>query len=160
MTPPPPLSPRLTLLLRLCLGALATCLVLLNPLAASASLLHLAGPEPGDLGVREGHLAACATAAHCSRAEWPVADPRAALANLLPAVLALDGVAVVDTCADYLHATVSSRMFGFVDDLELHAEVERGVLEARSVSRLGDSDLGVNARRLESLRRALVRLDS
>ena len=45
--------------------------------------------------------------------------------------------------------------FGFVDDLELHAESGRGVLEARSVSRLGDSDLGVNAQRLAILRQAL-----
>ncbi|MFM7362036.1 MAG: DUF1499 domain-containing protein, partial [Cyanobium sp.] len=30
------------------------------------------------------------------------------------------------------------------------------VLEARSLSRLGDSDLGVNARRLETLHRALL----
>jgi len=112
ITPPPLLS----LLRRLCLGAVAAGLLLLHPLVAAASLLHLAGPEPSNLGVREGHLAACASPAHCSRAEW---------------------------------------LFGFVDDLELHAEAERGVLEARSVSRLGDSDLGVNARRLETLRRAL-----
>ena len=151
ITPPPLLS----LLRRLCLGAVAAGLLLLHPLVAAASLLHLAGPEPSNLGVREGHLAACASPAHCSRAEWPVADPRAALATLLPAVLALDGVDVVETGADYLHATVTSRLFGFVDDLELHAESERGVLEARSVSRLGDSDLGVNARRLETLWRAL-----
>lgn len=151
MTPPPLLS----LLRQLCLGAAAACLLLLHPLASSASLLHLAGPVPSDLGLHEGHLAACTTPAHCSREDWPVADPRTALASLLPAVLALDGVAVVETSADYLHATVASRLFGFVDDLELHAAAERGMLEARSVSRLGDSDLGVNARRLQTLRRAL-----
>ena len=32
----------------------------------------------------------------------------------------------------------------------------RRVVEARSLSRLGDSDLGVNARRLETLHRALI----
>ena len=84
-----------------------------------------------------------------------MANPRAALAGLVPAVLALEGISVVETSADYLHATVTSRLFGFVDDLELHAESGRGVLEARSVSRLGDSDLGVNAQRLAILRQAL-----
>ena len=130
-------------------------LQLLQPMPAAASLLHLAGPVPSDLGMPNGHLAACGSPAHCSRAEWLVADPRLALERLLPAVLALDGVTLVETDADYLHATVTSRLFGFVDDLELHADPERGVLEARSVSRLGDSDLGVNGRRLETLRRAL-----
>jgi len=39
--------------------------------------------------------------------------------------------------------------------VELHADPEAGVIEARSASRLGDSDLGVNARRLARLRSAL-----
>jgi uncharacterized protein (DUF1499 family) len=51
----------------------------------------------------------------------------------------------------YLHATVSSAIFGFVDDLELFADPGGAVLQARSVSRLGDSDLGVNSRRLAAL---------
>ena len=150
-----PLPQRLPLFRRLCLTATMALLLLLHPLAAGASLLHLAGPVPTDLGVQDGHLAACATPAHCSREEWPVADPRAALADLVPAVLALEGVSVVETGEGYLHASATSRLFGFVDDLELHAESGRGVLEARSVSRLGDSDLGVNARRLAILRQAL-----
>jgi uncharacterized protein (DUF1499 family) len=112
---------------------------------------------PSDLGVRNGHLSTCPSPAHCAREDWPVADPEEALATLLPAVLALDGVTVVETERDYLHATVTSRLFGFVDDLELHADRARGVVEARSVSRLGDSDLGVNGRRLASLRLALER---
>ncbi|MFO0104453.1 MAG: DUF1499 domain-containing protein, partial [Cyanobium sp.] len=43
-----------------------------------------------------------------------------------------------------------------VDDLELYADPVAGVLQARSVSRLGDSDLGVNAKRLAALQRALT----
>ena len=54
-----------------------------------------------------------------------------------------------------LHATASSALFGFVDDLELYADQARGQLQARSVSRSGDSDLGVNGRRLASLNQAL-----
>ncbi|MEB3322024.1 MAG: DUF1499 domain-containing protein [Synechococcaceae cyanobacterium] len=124
-------------------------------LPARASLLHLEGPAPADLGVRDGHLSGCPAPAHCATAAWPVADPEEALAALLPAVLALDGVEVVESREGYLHATATSRIFGFVDDLELHADRAAGVIEARSESRLGDSDLGVNARRLEALRRAL-----
>jgi uncharacterized protein (DUF1499 family) len=135
---------------------LAFCLVSVQALPAHASLLHLEGPVPADLGVREGHLADCPSPAHCARQDWPVQDPSAALADLLPAVLALDGIKVVETGDGYLHATATSRVFGFVDDLELHADPTAGVIEARSVSRLGDSDLGVNARRLEILRRALA----
>ena len=51
----------------------------------------------------------------------------------------------------YLHATATSRLFGFVDDVELHSNTKLGVISARSESRLGDSDLGVNGRRLDQL---------
>ncbi|MEI6615840.1 MAG: DUF1499 domain-containing protein [Cyanobium sp. ELA507] len=142
------------------LGAFVPALVLLFgvlfPLSASAALLHLEGPIPADLGLHQGHLAPCSTPAHCAREDWAVADPAAALERLLPAVLALDGVELVETGEGYLHATATSRLFGFVDDLELHATPGAGLIEARSVSRLGDSDLGVNARRLATLRQALT----
>jgi uncharacterized protein (DUF1499 family) len=134
-------------------------LVLIPVPQAQASLLHLEGPIPTDLGVGPNGLAPCQAPAHCAQASWPVADADQALATLLPAVLALDGVDVVDTSAHYLHATLTSRLFGFVDDLELFADGAQGQLHARSQSRLGDSDLGVNARRLERLHRALLASD-
>ena len=62
---------------------------------------------------------------------------------------------LVEQGAGYLHATASSALFGFVDDLELYADTAHGQLQARSVSRLGDSDLGVNGRRLAALEAAL-----
>lgn len=124
-------------------------------LPVDASLFHFEGPVPAELGVQAGRLAACESAAHCSRADWPVEDPQAALALLVPVVLGMEGVDVVETGEGYLHATATSRIFGFVDDLELYADDQAGVLQARSVSRLGDSDLGVNAQRLETLSRVL-----
>lgn len=130
-------------------------LLLIGVQPASAALLHLEGPVPAELGVHSGGLAACPMPAHCSRRDWPTADPTAALAALLPAVLNLEGIDVVETGGGYLHATATSRLFGFVDDLELYADQEHQTLQARSASRLGDSDLGVNARRLDSLQRAL-----
>ena len=125
------------------------------PGAAQASLLHLEGPPPADLGLHQEHLSPCPAPAHCAREDWSVADPAAALNKLLPAVLALEGIEIVETGSGYIHATATSRIFGFVDDLELHAASTDGVIEARSLSRVGDSDLGVNGRRLATLRRAL-----
>ncbi len=154
MTTVPGRLPQLlaALLLTISLGWCA----LVSAAPAQASLLHLAGPLPGDLGVHGGALSPCGSPAHCARADWPVADPEGALAGLVPVVLALEGVEIVDTRGTYLHATATSRLFGFVDDLELYADRAAGVLQARSVSRLGDSDLGVNARRVETLHRALA----
>jgi len=134
---------------------LLLALVFTAPGAAQASLLHLEGHPPADLGLHQEHLSPCPSASHCAREDWSVADPAAALEKLLPAVLALEGIEIVETGSGYIHATASSRIFGFVDDLELHAAPTDGVIEARSLSRIGDSDLGVNGRRLTTLRRAL-----
>jgi uncharacterized protein (DUF1499 family) len=63
---------------------------------------------------------------------------------------------VVERSGIYLHAEYESRVFRFVDDLELIADDEAGVVHVRSGSRRGWSDLGVNRRRVESLREALA----
>jgi len=120
-------------------------------LVLTLALFHLVGPVPADLGVHNGALAPCPSPSHCVRVDWPVADPQAALATLLPVVEATPRTTVVEQGPGYLHATASSALFGFVDDLELYADAAHAVLQARSVSRLGDSDLGVNAQRLAAL---------
>ena len=124
-------------------------------LTLTLALFHLVGPLPADLGVYHGALSPCPSPAHCARADWAVADPEAVLAALVPVIEATPRSEVVEQGDGYLHATASSALFGFVDDLELYADVSRGVLQARSVSRLGDSDLGVNARRLAQLKTRL-----
>jgi len=124
-------------------------------LVLTLALFHLVGPVPTDLGVHNGALAPCPSPAHCARVNWPVADPQASLAALVPAVQATPRTTVVEQGDGYLHATASSALFGFVDDLELYADTAHGVLQARSVSRLGDSDLGVNAQRLAALQAQL-----
>lgn len=124
-------------------------------LTLTLALFHLVGPVPADLGVHNGALSPCASPAHCARADWSVADPAAALAALVPVVEAAPRTEVLEQGDGYLHATATSALFGFVDDLELYADSARGVLQARSVSRLGDSDLGVNAQRLAALRQQL-----
>ena len=124
-------------------------------LVLTLALFHLVGPVPADLGVHNGALSPCSSTAHCARATWPMADPQAALIALVPVLEATARTTVVEQRDGYLHATAASALFGFVDDLELYADTDHGMLQARSVSRLGDSDLGVNAQRLAALQRQL-----
>ena len=124
-------------------------------LIVSLALFHVVGPVPPELGVHGGALAPCPSPAHCARADWPVADPQAALAALQPVLAAMPRTTLLERADGYLHATASSALFGFVDDVELYADTAHGLLQARSVSRLGDSDLGVNGRRLEALQQSL-----
>lgn len=134
---------------------------LLHPwLPALLLVFHFAGPVPDSLGPVAGKLPPCSAPAHCVREDWPLADPAVALRQLAPVLTATPGSRVerFDDQAPqpYLHATATSRFFGFVDDLELLADPERGLLQVRSESRLGDSDLGVNQRRVDELRQALA----
>ncbi len=124
-------------------------------LTLTLALFHWVGPVPADLGVHSGALSPCASPAHCARADWAVTDPQAALNALVPVIEAMPRTEIVEQADGYLHATATSAFFGFVDDLELYADSAAGVLQARSVSRLGDSDLGVNRQRLTDLQQEL-----
>ena len=77
------------------------------------------------------------------------------LNRLLTVVQDSPRMVVVKQNDAYLHAEASSALFGFVDDLELFADDDKGQIQARSESRLGESDLGVNSARLAALRSAL-----
>jgi uncharacterized protein (DUF1499 family) len=52
----------------------------------------------------------------------------------------------------YLWTTFTTRLFRFVDDVELRMVSTEGMIHVRSGSRKGYSDLGVNRRRVEKLR--------
>ena len=81
--------------------------------------------------------------------------PRPCPANPIPALAEAlrqtPGMTLVDVSERYVHATAKSSRFGFVDDVELLYDPAAGLLQARSASRVGKSDLGVNRRRLEQL---------
>jgi uncharacterized protein (DUF1499 family) len=51
-----------------------------------------------------------------------------------------------------LHAEFTSYVFHFIDDVDL--QLDGRVVQIRSASRSGYSDLGVNRRRVETIRRA------
>ena len=114
------------------------------------ALFHIVGPTPADLGVNSGHLSPCTSDAHCASATWAVDDANASLNQLKAVIEQTSGTQILEEKPAYLHATYSSRIFGFIDDLELFVH-DNETLEARSVSRLGESDLGVNRQRLNTL---------
>lgn len=63
-------------------------------------------------------------------------------------------VRIITSTPTYLHAEVRSLIFRFVDDIEFLVDAEQRVIHVRSASRIGYSDLGVNRRRVERIRRA------
>ncbi len=63
---------------------------------------------------------------------------------------------IVETRPDYLYAEYTSTLIGFVDDVEFYFPPNAKIIHVRSASRLGHSDLGVNRKRVESIRARLA----
>ena len=81
-------------------------------------------------------------------------DPAAAFRRAAAAVRGLPRTRIVAEEEGYLHAECISRLFRFIDDLELELDAAGGVIHVRSASRVGRSDLGVNRKRVEKVRAA------
>lgn len=123
------------------------------------------GKRPQNLGVSAGKLAPCSSKPNCvsSQASSPkhyveplgFADAAAAaMLKLKVVVEAMPLTAVIECRADYLYAEFSTPGLGFVDDVEFYCD--GALIHVRSASRLGYSDLGVNRKRVEALRRAFA----
>jgi uncharacterized protein (DUF1499 family) len=65
---------------------------------------------------------------------------------------------IVTAETNYIHAIFKSALFRFVDDVEFSFDDQRKVIDVRSASRTGYSDLGVNRKRVEEIRKRFVNL--
>jgi uncharacterized protein (DUF1499 family) len=126
-----------------------------------------AGTMPADLGVHDGRLKACPDSPNCVNSQATDAghaiapltyqgDAGAALRAVATIVAATPGATIVTKRDHYLQATFATPTMGFVDDVEFLVDPKRNVIDVRSASRLGHSDLGVNRKRIETLRQALA----
>ena len=80
----------------------------------------------------------------------------AAWKKLRAIVAAFNGTKIITEHENYLYAGFSSGMFGFVDDVEFALDQKESLIQVRSASRLGVDDLGVNRKRIETIRQQLV----
>jgi uncharacterized protein (DUF1499 family) len=127
------------------------------------SLFSFAGQAPTNLGVTAGQLAPCPDTPNCvssqaTDAEHQIApiaygsSPAEAMTQLKGLVNSLDRSKIISATDDYLYAEFTSALMGFVDDVEFYFDPNTpGQLQVRSASRLGQSDLGVNRQRIESI---------
>jgi uncharacterized protein (DUF1499 family) len=131
-----------------------------------ASLFSFGNSRPPNLGLKSGQLRACPSTSNCVSSQAPDADhqvapitvgtdPAQTFADLSKTVAAFPGAAIVTTEDNYLYAEFTSSIMGFVDDVEFYLDPAAGVIQARSASRIGESDFGTNRRRIESIRLAL-----
>jgi len=73
--------------------------------------------------------------------------------KLLEILNSLKRTRVVSIEGNYIHAEFVSSVFRFVDDVEFYLDDAVKVIQVKSASRTGYSDLGVNRRRVEMIRK-------
>jgi uncharacterized protein (DUF1499 family) len=125
------------------------------------------GSRPTNLGVKNNQLTACPKSPNCvvsqgaSDTEHAIAPlsytgtPATAMAALHAIVAAQPGSEIISQTETYLYTEFTSKLMGFVDDVEFFlSEEEPGTVHVRSASRLGESDLGVNRQHIETIRAA------
>jgi uncharacterized protein (DUF1499 family) len=129
-----------------------------------------AGEKPSNLGVKAGSLAGCPATPNCvvsqggddEHAIAPIlytTDRATARQQLTDILGVVPRTKIVEQSDDYILAESESRLMGFVDDTEFYLPQDEKVIHARAAARLGESDLGVNRRRIEQIRLAFQDLE-
>ncbi|MFH1138664.1 MAG: DUF1499 domain-containing protein [Pseudomonadota bacterium] len=120
--------------------------------------------ETEGLGIKAGRLRPCPESPNCVSSQSPdekhfappllhEGDRAGALSRLAGIVTSLERAKVVEIGEDYLRAEFTSRVFRFVDDVEFRFDSDGRTIHFRSASRVGWSDLGVNRKRVEAIRK-------
>lgn len=81
---------------------------------------------------------------------------QAAMQRLLAVLRAMPRTTIVQSTADSIRVEFRTRLFRFVDDAQFAIDDETKTIHFRSASRVGRSDLGVNRRRMEEIRKAFA----
>lgn len=121
------------------------------------TLISCAGDRPTTLGVQNNQLSTCPDSPNCvssfdQRDSHGIAPLTGDMDAVRAALAALPQAAIVTDDGNYIHAEFTSRLMGFVDDVEFLADPASDQVHVRSASRLGHSDLGVNRERVENIR--------
>ena len=102
-------------------------------------------------------LSECIEIAHCVREEWEVGLIDQPFNEIKEIIKNSPRSEIVELDSDYLHAEVTSKWMKYVDDLEISYVPESSKLQIRSESRVGESDLGVNQKRVDLLKSKLFK---
>lgn len=124
-------------------------------------MFNFSGKRPTNLGVKNGKLAPCPGSPNCvnSQSQDPKSKieplPTVAIADLRKVLESMERTTIIEQTENYLYAEFKSKLMGYVDDVEFYLDPNENVMHVRSASRLGQSDLGVNRKRVEEIRAKL-----
>jgi uncharacterized protein (DUF1499 family) len=73
--------------------------------------------------------------------------------RLLTVIASLKRTKILEDRGEYIHAVFTSQIFRFKDDVEFVFDDQNKLIHFRSASRVGYSDLGVNRKRMEEIKK-------
>ena len=143
---------------------LIAALVVLSPVIALAVLSALA-TKPKNLGANNDRLAPCPNSPNCVSTqnadsqhtiEAIVFDgsPEDAMRKLKAVLAVIPRMKIITETESYIHAEATSLIFRFMDDVEFVVDRQANLIHFRSASRVGNSDMGANRKRMEEIRNA------
>jgi uncharacterized protein (DUF1499 family) len=132
-------------------------------IATPMTLFSFSGTRPTNLGVNDGKLRDCPNSPNCvssqsSDAEHKISaltytgDAAKALEDLKSVISSLPRTKIITAKDNYIYAEFTSALMGYVDDVEFYLNTDQQIIEVRSASRLGESDMGANRDRIETIR--------
>ena len=98
----------------------------------------------------------CKLKTNCIFQTWKVDDSEKAFVELIQILENTPRLEIINKEKDYIHAIATSRIMKFIDDIEIKNLNQDNIFQIKSSSRLGIYDLGVNKRRVQTLRFRLI----
>ena len=121
-------------------------------------------PVPAKLGIFYGNFQACPDKPNCVSTQATREDQKIdpisfegvsrpdAYQALTDVIESMPRAEILVSRVDYVHVEFRTKWFGFYDDSEFSLRDSTKQIEMRSAARLGENDLGVNRKRLETIR--------
>ncbi|MDJ0623940.1 MAG: DUF1499 domain-containing protein [Desulfocapsaceae bacterium] len=133
-------------------------------------MISCTGSTPVAGGVRDGDLLPCPDTPNCvstaeSREKYSISPltyrgtREQAISELKIIVEEMTDTKLHQEREGYLWWECRSKIFGFVDDLEMYLPVQQPLIYIRSASRVGYSDFGVNRKRVDKIKQRFMKND-
>ena len=124
------------------------CRILFNPITLNANqLVNI-----------DDNISKCKLINNCIFQTWKVDDSEKAFTELIQILENTPRLKIIKKEKYYIHAIATSRIMKFIDDIEIKNLNQDNILQIKSSSRQGIYDLGVNKRRVQTLRFRLIDL--
>ena len=104
----------------------------------------------------DDNLSECKLITNCILQTWKVDNSEKAFNELLQIMENTPRLEIIKKENNYIHAIATSRIMKFIDDVEIKNLTQDNIFQIKSSSRLGIYDLGVNKRRVQTLRFRLI----